>query len=144
MKIARIITDIASAMKDDGLLASWQYNTPSLANVHLSNLKTPTAVIYAITDRSIDLSTGVVREKANIHVFFVTRNPAISADGMKSEQFVDDMAELGTQFLSRLMSDNTISISDSIQMQSVFNMGDTNAAGVSLQLDVTEIQGTCM
>lgn len=145
MKVAEKILSILDGMVDAGMIRDVIYNTPSMSNVSMSSAKMPCAVLYCITDWGLDISTRVSKETAMIKIFFLTRQPAISSDGRKNDAFITEMAGHARSFLTEVFDDGSVEIvEDKIQMKSIFNMGDTNATGISLEFTAMEVQGSCL
>lgn len=145
MNIVTIITGILEAMRSDTAspLKSWQYNSPARVNVENDFSRTPTAVMYCLTDWQ--LTAAIVREQARVSVGFLTLQPDIDYEGMENERHVDRCKDIALDFIARVNDDGRLSVtSDPINVRSVYDLNDRNLTGVFVEFDCTEIQGQCL
>lgn len=145
MKVVDTIKGVLQDQKDAGVLKDVIYQTPTRANVDLSMVQDPMAVLYVITDRSIDPYRQTAREHAQIAgLFFLVRQPQLGFDGTLNEELVEDMSYIAYDFIDRLRDIGGIQISGEVQMRTVLDMDDTNTTGVCLQFELDEMQGACI
>lgn len=120
------------------------YDNTFGANLRIDRQPAPYAILYLLKDWNIDISKGTSKESANIQLFFAT--PTML--DVKAEDKVDDidnMAQIAKEFLYLLLQDNTIIVEDdSVVMRSTYGQYDKMVVGVSLELRITEKQGSCM
>lgn len=147
MKIVEKIYSILSGMTADqySKLESFQYNDLATSNVTLDRGKpSPTAVFYNITDFVFGLESGIKRERANCLVAFLDKEKKLDDDSLSQDTIITNMAELGTDFVKRIIDDGTLNIkNDEIKMKSVFLRSDSNRSGVVVELELEEKSGTC-
>lgn len=145
MIIVSHITAILEAMRQDSNspLMSWQYNSPSRANVENDYTNTPTAVAYCITDWYA--SSNIVRERSSVVVGFLTSQPAIDFDGLANEALIDSMKDVAFDFVSRIKTAGILELTDDeIKIRSIYDLDDRNLTGVFLEINLKEIQGECL
>lgn len=145
MNIVNHFTSLLEAMRQDtnSQLKSWQYNSPSRANVENDYSTVPTAVMYCLTDWRVQ--ADIVREMAQVSVGFLTTQPELDFDGMHNETLIDDMKDIALDFIARISSAGVVEItSDTIDIRSIYDGDDRNLTGVFVTLDCKEIQGQCL
>lgn len=145
MNIVTHLTGILEAMVQSTAspLLSWQYNRPARANVENDYTKTPTAVMFCITDWVTD--TDLARELASVTVGFLQQNPEIDWDGITTDTIIDDMKGVALDFVARINAAGVVEITtDRVRVRSVFDSDDRNLAGVFLQMELREVGGECM
>lgn len=145
MNIVTHLTGILEAMVQSTAspLLSWQYNRPARANVENDYTKTPTAVMFCITDW--ETATDLAREVASVTVGFLDVNPEIDWDGISTDAIIDAMKSVAFDFVARINAAGVVEITtDRVRVRSVFDTDDRNLAGVYLQMDLREVQGECM
>lgn len=145
MIVRQILTDILADMvtNTDSPLESWQYNTPSRANVENDYTQTPTAVMYCITDREINLT--IAREVAEVTVGFLTQQANIDFDGLDNEALIEQMHDVALDFIARICNDSRLEINnDTVRVRTVFDLDDRNLTGVFCELTIREVQGQCV
>lgn len=145
MNIVQHLTGILEAMvqSQDSPLLSWQYNRPARVNVENDYTKTPTAVLYCITDW--ETATDLAREVASVSVGFLDVNPEIDWDGISTDAIIDAMKSVAFDFVARINAAGVVEITtDRVRVRSVFDSDDRNLAGVYLQLELREVQGECI
>lgn len=145
MNIVTHLTGILEAMVQSTAspLLSWQYNRPARANVENDYTKTPTAVMFCITDW--ETATDLAREVASVTVGFLDVNPEIDWDGISTDAIIDAMKSVAFDFVARINAAGVVEITtDRVRVRSVFDTNDRNLAGVYLQMDLREVQGECM
>lgn len=145
MNIVTHLTGILEAMVQSTAcpLKSWQYNRPARANVENDYTKTPTAVLYCITDW--ETATDLAREVASVTVGFLQVNPEFDWYGMATDTIIDNMKAVAFDFIARVNSAGVVEITtDRVRVRSVFDTNDRNLAGVFLQMELREVGGECM
>lgn len=145
MNIVTHLTGILEAMvqSQTSTLKSWQYNRPARANVENDYTKTPTAVLYCITDW--ETATDLAREVASVTVGFLDVNPEIDWDGISTDAIIDAMKSVAFDFVARINAAGVVEITtDRVRVRSVFDTNDRNLAGVFLQMELREVGGECM
>ena len=149
MVIVEKITAILQAMTDDPgcELNSWQYNRLSKGNVRLdTKMPSPTALFVQISDWKLDMNRLAKRELAHISVSFLNKTTKpMDGEGVDEDAIVTDMCEIALDFIQRIRADRTIRIdNDVINLKSVFYASDSNRVGVTVELDIEEVQGSCI
>lgn len=145
MRIVDTLTGILEAMRQDASspLKSWQYNSPSRANVEHDYSRTPCAVMYCITDWSVNLN--IARETAQVAVGFLTENPRLDYNGLDADGIIDGMKAVALDFLARMADGGAVEVTgDSVRIRSAYADDDRNLAGVFLEMEVRELQGECL
>lgn len=148
MIIVRKLTSILQEMTEDTdcLLASWQYNNMSKANVRLdTKLPNPTALLVQISDWTLDLNYNTKREAAEVSVFFLEKEPKLDNEALYQDITVDNCADIAIDFIQRVKADRTLKIiDDTIKVKSVFYQSDSNRSGVCIQFRLEQRQGECI
>lgn len=140
-KLLAILNDIKTA----GRLTSVTYQSPAKSNVETDTMTAPMAVLYVVTDHKLDLKRNSARETAEVNLFLLNRNTRLDWDGVGATAYIDAMAQVALEVVARVKADTTMRIdSDQLDVRSVFDLNDTNLAGVSLQFTLTELQGQCI
>lgn len=145
MIIVDEVTGILEAMRQDTLspLQSWQYNSPARVNVENDYTKTPTAVMYCLTDWEVTFTT--VRERASVAVGFLTLQPNIDFDGLENDTRVEQTKDIALDFVRRVHEGGVLRIEDdTIRIRSIYDMDDRNLTGVFLEITLLEVQGQCL
>lgn len=148
MVIVQKLTAILASMagSPSSALQSWQYNDLATANIRLDRDKpNPTAVMYQITDWYLDISTGLLKERAAVNVSFLQKEGKLDAGGLGQDQIIDAMKDIAVDFISAVKSDDSLAVlDDSVKMRSVFLRSDSNRTGVNVQMEIEERQGSCI
>lgn len=120
------------------------YQSAPKANVLFDNINTPCALLLLFSDRQIDVSKKMWRESAEVNVFFLT-DAAFDFDGLENQRRVDGMAGKAEDFIALVLADGSLEFeSTDIAMRQVYDEGDRNLTGVSLQFRVREVQPKCL
>lgn len=145
MVLTNAILTILNGLKTDGALEAVVYNSPSKTNVELDTTAHPAAVLYIFRDGSIDLSTGLVRELADVNVMFLDQQDELDFQGLNNELILDNMVNVSKEFISRIIEANVAEIiGDEITLKGIYDFNDKNTTGVSLQFRLRELQGHCL
>lgn len=148
MKIIKKINSILEDMVDDTNcdLASYQYNNLAKANVVLDNKKpSPTALFVQVTDFVLDMSLINKREKMFILVSFLTKENKLDSEATAQDEIIEDMSNLAVEFVKRIKADKTLRIlNEDLKLKSVFYKSDSNRTGVSLELELLDLEGECL
>lgn len=149
MTIVEKLTEILQGMVDDTEcpLQSWQYNRLSKANVRLdTKMPSPTALFIQIQDWRLDMNRLTKRELAHVSVSFLDKQPKqMDDEGMNEDAIVTKMAELAVDFIKLVRQDRSVRITnDVVNLKSVFYQSDSSRTGVTVELDIEEVQGTCL
>lgn len=147
MIIVRKLTNILQQMVEDTdcLLASWQYNNMSKANVRLDNkLPNPTALLVQISDWELNLKLNTKREGAEISIFFLEKEPKLDNEALYQDITVDNCSDMAIDFIKRVKNNPTLRILDeTIKVKSVFYQSDSNRSGVCVQMRI-ETKPSCL
>lgn len=149
MTIVEKLTEILQGMTDDTNcpLQSWQYNRLSKANVRLdTKMPSPTALFIQIADFKLDMNRLTKRELAHVSVSFLDKQPKpMDDEGMNEDAIVTKMADLAVDFIKLIREDRSIRITnDVITLKSVYYQSDSSRTGVTMELDIEEVQGSCL
>ena len=120
------------------------YDSGFSANVRLDRKATPAAILYLMTDWELDISKGVLKESADMEVFFCKRAEH-DIKGEDKDIIVTETYELAKEFLGLLLEDKTITVvDDSIKMRATYGKFDSFVVGCSLHIKIEERQGSCL
>ena len=148
MKIIRKINSILEDMVNDQdcILESYQYNNMSKANVVLDNKKpSPTALFVQVTDFVLDMSLINKREKMFVLISFLTKENKLDSEATAQDALIEDMSGLAVEFVKRIKADKTLRIlNEDLKFKSVFYKSDSNRTGVSLELELLDLEGECL
>lgn len=128
------IDDINTVMYDSG----WS------ANVRIDRNHAPYALLYLLSDWTLDISKGVAKEGADIQVFFFDK-ANIDAKGEEKDLIVTQMELIAREFIRRVLADNTILVAeDTIKLRSSWGQFDKFCVGVSVTMKIEDKQGGCI
>ena len=128
------IDDISTVMYDSG----WS------ANVRIDRNPAPYALLYLLSDWTLDISKGVAKEGADIQVFFFDK-ANLDAKGEEKDLIVTQMELIAREFIRRVLADNTILVAeDTIKLRSSWGQFDKFCVGVSVTMKIEDKQGGCI
>ena len=128
------IDDINTVMYDSG----WS------ANVRIDRNPAPYALLYLLSDWTLDISKGVAKEGADIQVFFFDKSN-LDAKGEEKDLIVTQMELIAREFIRRVLADNTILVAeDTIKLRSSWGQFDKFCVGVSVTMKLEDKQGGCI
>lgn len=128
------IDDINTVMYDSG----WS------ANVRIDRNPAPYALLYLLSDWTLDISKGVAKEGADIQVFFFDK-ANLDAKGEEKDLIVTQMELIAREFIRRVLADNTILVAeDTIKLRSSWGQFDKFCVGVSVSMKLEDKQGGCI
>jgi hypothetical protein len=128
------IDDINTVMYDSG----WS------ANVRIDRNPAPYALLYLLSDWTLDISKGVAKEGADIQVFFFDKSN-LDAKGEEKDLIVTQMELIAREFIRRVLADNTIIVAeDTIKLRSSWGQFDKFCVGVSVTMKIEDKQGGCI
>jgi len=128
------IDDINTVMYDSG----WS------ANVRIDRNPAPYALLYLLSDWTLDISKGVSKEGADIQVFFFDK-ANLDAKGEEKDLIVTQMELIAREFIRRVLADNTIIVAeDTIKLRSSWGQFDKFCVGVSVTMKLEDKQGGCI
>lgn len=121
------------------------YNT----NIVLDRKPCPAAIVYCINDFHYDISKGVIKESAEVSVFFADLLPKVNSFSEDYTPVVDRMLEIATEFISSLVAAvkaNNMELDNSvIELRTTFGKFDKHVCGISISgLKITDRQGRCL
>lgn len=119
--------------------------TRPMANVRTSEVATPCAVCFCISDWRFNIRDSRRRESADVLVSFLDRQPNYGFDGIPNSAIVAPMEDAAEVFVARVLATPTLEVEgNEISARTVYDEYDTNLTGVQLTLRVGERQGTCL
>lgn len=128
------IDDINTVMYDSG----WS------ANVRIDRNPAPYALLYLLSDWTLDISKGVAKEGADIQVFFFDK-ANLDAKGEEKDLIVTQMELIAREFIRRVLADNSILVAeDTIKLRSSWGQFDKFCVGVSVSMKLEDKQGGCI
>lgn len=135
------ILDILNSMDS---IETVMYDSGFSANVRIDRKPTPAALLYLLTDWTLDISKGSAKEGAEIEVFFFERAD-FDQKGEEKDVIVSNMGAIARDFIAQLFLDKSISVKDNrILMRSSYGKFDAFCVGVSVHLTIEERQGSCL
>lgn len=145
MQISSTLINILNALRQQGRLESVIYNPPAKVNVVTDTAASPCGVLYCLTDGTIDLTLGQMRERAEVNVLFITHQSQLDFNGTSNEPLLDAMVEVAKDFIADVLESPAIDIvGNEVVIRCLYDFEDTNTTGVSLQFTAEEVQGQCV
>ena len=126
----------------DPTLKTVLYESSFGANIRLDRNPDPAAILYLIESWTLDTSTNLKHKSVEVEVFFCKRFD-IASKGEVVKQVMDSIEPIIDEFLSMLLSDKSIIVSE-IKASSAYGRFDATVCGYSLQFSVTDKQGICL
>lgn len=142
--ISQKLRTIIEAMQTAEVVGTAMYQTPSRANVDLSDAVEPMAVYFCTTEGQLDIVSQVVRERARVQIAFVKRAADMSVDGATNDNILLSIRPIVADFVARLRADRTLTEPDAIDYRVLYNYDDTNTTGYLLDFRVAERVGECI
>ena len=141
MNLVDKVRDILSQLID---VKTVIYDSAWSANVRVDRKPAPYAILYLLSDWTIDVSKGNAKEGAELQIFFCDR-AKFDATGEEKDVVVKQMEEIAKQFLYAVLHDRTITVvDDTVKMKSSYGQFDAFVVGVSVVLRIEEKQGSCL
>ena len=144
MRIIDDIKGILANMVTDGEIKSTLYQVPSKANERIEFVAEPCGILFCVPKGVVDISKGNIAESATIALEFVAHQPQLAFDGTLNESLVDTMRLVGYSFINRLRALDGYSLSDTIEVRTIFDKYDANTTGVSLQFEIKDKKTKCI
>lgn len=120
------------------------YDSGWSANVRIDRNPAPYALLYLLSDWTLDISKGVAKEGADIQVFFFDK-ANLDAKGEEKDLIVTQMELIAREFIRRVLADNTIIVAeDTIKLRSSWGQFDKFCVGVSVTMKIEDKQGGCI
>lgn len=120
------------------------YDSGWSANVRIDRNPAPYALLYLLSDWTIDISRGVAREGAEVQVFFFDK-ANLDAKGEEKDAIVTRMELQAREFIRRVLADSSINvIEDTIKLRSSWGQFDKFCVGVSVTMKLEDKQGGCI
>lgn len=120
------------------------YSSSWDANLRIDRNPSPIALLFLLSDWSINIASGTKKESAQLQVFFADR-AKFDSTGEQKDVIVKRMETLATEFISRVLADKSIRIvDDDVKMRSSYGQFDAFVVGVSVTLRLEERQGSCI
>lgn len=139
-----LVNKIKSILESISGVKTVIYDSGFSANQRIDRKPTPAALLYLLTDWSIDVSKGTAKEAAEAEVFFFDASK-LDATGEQKDITVNEMETLALEFIAKVMSEKSISVKDdTIRMRSTYGKFDKFCVGVSVHIKLEEKQGTCI
>lgn len=125
------------------------YENAFSANVILDRRPTPAAIVYTITDYTLDISKGLLRESAEASIFFCDIMPKVNSFSADTEPIIENMLELAKTFLRALiekLKENGLELDNAtVDLKSTWGKFDKTVCGVSVSgLRIKNRQGKCL
>lgn len=138
-KILNILQSMSTGT--DSPLKTVIYGSAFDANVRLDRNPDPAAIVYLLQSWTLDTSRMLKRKRCDIAIYFCARYD-FNAKGEVIKQTMDDIEPVVDEFISLLLSDSTIDVSD-IRSQASYGKFDCNTCGYTLTFSAEEKQGVC-
>lgn len=120
------------------------YDSGWSANVRIDRNPCPAALLYLLSDWTLDVTSQTVKEACNIEVFFFDVCQ-LDAKGEDKDTIIKNMEILAKDFISRVLSDKSIKlVDDKVRIQSTYGKFDKFCVGVSVNLKIEERQASCL
>lgn len=121
------------------------YESSSVANVKLDRVtEWPISLLLTVTDYQVDNSKNVMRETADISLFFLDRpeRNRIDYDATYCQEIINRMKNYALLFISDVNTDKDITFDQSsLNIKAIVDYDDANVVGVCLQCRVREVVG---
>lgn len=141
----RIVDEIKRICAGIDGVKSVMYENAAVANVRLDRAQFPAAVLYCITDWSIDGSKGFASETAQVNVFFLERMNSLDYSGDNAQAIVDRTASMAMDFYAGLLASKVVAVDGTkLEIRSVYDADDACVCGVSVQFTARELGGVCI
>lgn len=120
------------------------YDNQFSSNLRVDRSPAPYAILYLLSDWTVDISSGVAKEGAQVQVFFADR-AKFDCRGEEKDLIVTQMELIAREFIRRVLADNTIRVIDNtIKLRSSYGSFDAFIVGVSVTLNIELRQGGCI
>lgn len=120
------------------------YDSGFSANVRIDRKTSPIALVYMLSDWTLNTNSTSYTEEANIQVFFCDR-ANFDSIGESKDVIVQRMESIAKQFLSLILSDRTIKlVDDKVKIKSSYGKFDSFVVGVTVNLKIEERQPSCL
>ena len=120
------------------------HDTSFSANVRLDRENTPAAILYMLNEFSVDTTKGIRRESVDVEIFFCDRVD-LAAKGEVVQQKLDTLLPYVNQFIASVLNERTLIVeNETVNVKCAIGRFDCNVCGWSLELKLTERQGTCI
>ena len=114
------------------------------ANLRIDRNPTPAAVLYMLQSYNVNLKGNSKKDSVDLEVFIFDRCD-LAAKGEVVQEKLDTLQPFVNQFIALLANDKTLVLDgDTIEVQMAYGRFDCNVVGWSLQLKLTERQGSCI
>jgi hypothetical protein len=135
-KIKQIVDSI------DGL--SYEFNDWTRANVKLDTKALPTCLYLLPVSGQIVNKNGNFRDFPNAFIAFMDKTD-LDFEGEENEPVVEQMKNYARQFILKVNASGLFApLPENIPYQAVYDKLDVNLTGVVLQVQLKELQGTCI
>lgn len=120
------------------------YQRQGMANVVLDTAEFPTAVLYCISDWTLDLKHGYNREEADILLFLLDKSK-LAEEGEFYDQIILKMKQLALVFCDHVQQSPDIGfVADQVRIKSIFDKFDSTMGGVMIEAKIKELRGKCL
>lgn len=141
MELVNKIRNILSQMTD---VQTVIYDNQFSSNLRVDRSPAPYAILYLLSDWTVDISSGVAKEGAEIQVFFADR-AKFDCKGEEKDLIVMRMELMAREFIRRVLDDKTIRVTDdTVKLRSSYGSFDAFVVGVSVMLKIEDKQGGCI
>ena len=141
MQLVNKIRDILAQMPD---IQTVIYDNQFSSNLRVDRSPAPYAILYLLSDWTVDISSGVAKEGAEVQVFFADR-AKFDCKGEEKDIIVSQMELLAREFIGRVLAEKTIRVTDdTVKLRSSYGKFDAFVVGVSVMLKIEAKQGTCI
>ena len=83
-------------------------------------------------------------ERAKVRMAFVKRVKSLSVDGSATDQLLDTLTPIISEFIARLRKYGWLDIDAEIPFSVLYNMDDTNTCGFNLEFKAKTKNGECI
>lgn len=134
LNILRSINGIKTVIHDSS------YST----NVRLDRKETIAAIVFMLQEFNVSVKNGVKRESEEIEIFLCDRCD-LAAKGEVVEGVLDGIKPVLNEFLTLVLNERSWVVDgDEINVKMSYGRFDCNVVGYSVELKLTERQGTCI
>ena len=120
------------------------HDTSFSTNVRLDRRETIAAIVFMLQEFNVSVKNGVKRESEEIEIFLCDRCD-LAAKGEVVEGVLDGIKPVLNEFLTLVLNEKSWMVDgDEINVKMSYGRFDCNVVGYSVELKLTERQGTCI
>ena len=139
-----LVDKILAVLNDMTSVNTVMYDSGFSANVRIDRKESPYALLYLLSEWTVDISRGTAKEAAELEVFFFDKAD-FDATGEEKDLVVSSMNEIALEFIATVMADKSINVlDDTVKLRSSYGKFDKFCVGVSVHMNIEVKQGQCM